>query len=45
MDITKNDLLEMNITDIHDNAERRKKNRSCRILYDFIEGELNKRVS
>ena len=42
MDITKNDLLEMNITDIHDNAERRKKNRSCRILYDFIEGELNK---
>ena len=44
MDITKNDLLEMNmnITDIHEKCESRTKFRSCRILYDFIEGELNK---
>ena len=42
MDITKNDLLEMNITDIHENCESHTKFRSCRILYDFIEGDLNK---
>ena len=42
MDITKNDLLEMNITDIHEKCESRTKFRSCRILYDFIEGDLNK---
>jgi len=42
MDITKKDLLEMNITDIHDNCESHTKFRSCRILYDFIEGDLNK---
>lgn len=42
MDILMKDLLEMNITDIHDNAEKIKKTRSCRILYDFIIGELNK---
>jgi len=42
MDITKKDLLEMNIIDIHDKAESRMKTRSCRILYDFIEGNLNK---
>ena len=42
MEITKNDLLEMNITDIHEKCESRTKFRSCRILYDFIEGDLNK---
>lgn len=42
MDITKKDLLEMNITDIHENCESHTKFRSCRILYDFIEGDLNK---
>ena len=42
MDITKKDLLEMNIIDIHENCESHTKFRSCRILYDFIEGELNK---
>ena len=44
MDITKKDLLEMNITDIHENCESHTKFRSCRILYDFIEGDLNKRL-
>jgi DNA gyrase/topoisomerase IV subunit A len=42
MDITKNDLFEMNIIDIHDRAKSRMKTRSCRILSDFIEGNLNK---
>ena len=37
MEITKNDLLEMNITDIHEKCESRTKFRSCRILYDFCE--------
>ena len=42
MDISKKDLLEMNIVDIHDKMVERMKPRSCRLLYDFIEGNLNK---
>ena len=42
MDISKKDLLEMNIVDIHDKMVERMDSRSCRILYDFIEGDLNK---
>lgn len=42
MDISKKDLLEMNIIDIHDKMVERMKPRSCRLLYDFIEGNLNK---
>ncbi len=42
MDITKKDLLEMNITDIHANAEKFTKAYSCAILHDFIDGSLNK---
>ena len=42
MDISKKDLLEMNIVDIHDKMVERMDSRSCRILYDFIEGNLNK---
>lgn len=42
MDILKKDLLEMNIVDIHDNMVERMKPRSCRILYDLVEGNLNK---
>ena len=40
MDISKKDLLEMNIVDIHDKMVERMDSRSCRILYDFIEGNL-----
>ena len=43
MDISKKDLLEMNIVDIHDKMVERMDSRSCRILYDFIEGNLNKK--
>ncbi len=42
MDISKKDLLEMNIVDIHDKMVERFDPRSCRLLYDFIEGNLNK---
>ena len=42
MDISMKDLLEMNIADIHDKMVERMDSRSCRILYDFIEGNLNK---
>ena len=42
MDISMKDLLEMNIVDIHDKMVERMDSRSCRILYDFIEGNLNK---
>ena len=42
MDILMNDLLEMNIVDIHDKMVDRMEPRNCRILYDFIEGNLNK---
>lgn len=42
MDISKKDLLEMNIVDIHDKMVERMDSHSCRILYDFIEGNLNK---
>ena len=42
MDISKYDLLEMNIVDIHDKMVERMKPRSCRLLYDFVEGNLNK---
>lgn len=42
MDISKKDLLEMNIVDIHDKPVERMKPRSCRLLYDFVEGNLNK---
>lgn len=42
MDILKKDLLEMNIVDIQDKMVERMETRSCRLLYDFIEGNLNK---
>ena len=42
MDITKDQLCEMNITGIHDRPINDEKTRSCRLLYDFIEGNLNK---
>ncbi len=42
MDISKKDLLEMNIVDIQDKMVERMDTRSCRLLYDFIEGDLNK---
>ena len=42
MDISMKDLVEMNIVDIHDKMVERMDSRSCRILYDFIEGNLNK---
>lgn len=42
MDITKYQLCEMNITGIHDKPTSDDKTRSCQILYDFIEGNLNK---
>ena len=42
MDISMNDLLEMNIVDVHDKMVDRLGACSCRILYDFIEGNLNK---
>ena len=42
MDISMNDLLEMNIVDVHDKMVDRIGACSCRILYDFIEGNLNR---
>jgi hypothetical protein len=42
MDITKKDLLEMYVTSIHDRPIKDEKTRSCLLLYDFIEGNLNK---
>ena len=42
MNISKNYLLEMNVTDIHDRPLNDEKTRSCALLYDFIEGNLNK---
>ena len=42
MDITKDLLCELNITGIHDRPVKDGKTRSCWLLYDFIEGNLNK---
>ena len=42
MDISMKDLVEMNIVDIHDKMVDRMDPRNCRLLYDFIEGNLNK---
>ena len=42
MDISMKYLVEMNIVDIHDKMVERMDSRSCRILYDFIEGNLNR---
>jgi DNA gyrase/topoisomerase IV subunit A len=42
MDILMKDLLEMNIVDIHDKMVKTMDPFSCRILYDFIEGNINK---
>ena len=42
MDISMKDLVKMNIIDIHDKMVDRMDPYSCRILYDFIEGNLNK---
>ena len=42
MDITKDLLCELNITDIHDRPVKDGKTRSCWLLYDLIEGNLNK---
>lgn len=42
MDITKDLLCELNITGIHDRPAKDGKTRSCWLLYDFIEGNLNK---
>jgi DNA gyrase/topoisomerase IV subunit A len=42
MDISMKDLEEMNIVDIHDKMVDRMDPRNCRLLYDFIEGNLNK---
>ena len=42
MAITKDQLCEMSITGIHDRPIKNEKTRSCWLLYDFIEGNLNK---
>ena len=42
MDITKDLLCELNITGIHDRPVKDGKTRSCWLLYDLIEGNLNK---
>ena len=42
MDITKDLLCELNITGIHDSPVKDGKTRSCWLLYDLIEGNLNK---
>ena len=42
MDISMKDLEEMNIVDIHDKMVDRMDPRNCRLLYDFIEGNLNR---
>lgn len=43
MDITKDQLCELKITGIHDRPANDGKARSCWLLYDFIEGNLNKK--